>query len=230
MTLPMIETILCVLAGICAGGLIAGYWTYASGKKELGERIQVSESRIKSAEHRALLLKDQLEIAQSDVVLLKDRMDKERQAKTVEMGELRETLQRGAWLMAGYALGVGILFGGTVSWICTGARAETRHLRRVMDIQVESRLAVAQKQALETELAQLRHEGLGLRESLQIEMEQKAVALAKLEALLSGLSGDKALKGFVSDQKKLIQELSRYSPENGLEAGKVPTALPLGGR
>jgi len=229
MTIPMIETLLYVLSGILAGGSLAAYWTYAAGKKELAVKGQASETRLKSAEHRALLLKDQLEIAQSDLVLVKDRLDKERHSKLAEMGELRQTMQRSGFLFAGYALSIGIMFGGTVSWICTGARAEARHLQRVIDIQVESRVAMAQKQMLETELAAFRSENRDLHQTMQAEMEQKAIALAKLEALLSGFSGDKAFKGFVTDQMKLVQDLSRYSPEERLapSTNKAPSSLPL---
>jgi len=228
MTIPMIETILYVLSGVLAGGSLAAFWTYAAGKRELAVKEKVSETRLKTAEHRALLLKDQLEVAQSDLVLVKDRLDKERQSKVVEMGELRQTLQRSAVIFAGYALSVGIMFGGTVSWICTGARAEARHLQRVIDIQVESRVALAQKQMLEEELARFREGHAELRQTLQEEMEQKAIALAKLEALLSGFSGDKAFKGFISDQIKLVQDLSRYSPEERMPSSStVPSSLTL---
>lgn len=224
MTLHMMETFFCVAAGLGAGALAA----WALSQKEMKGRLQVTEGRIKAAENRALLLKDQLEIAHSDAVLLKNRLDKERETKAVEMGELRETLQRGAMIMAGYTLGIGILFGGVVSWICTGARAEARHLQRVMDIQVESRVAQAQKEALQAEVLVLRGENGNLQRAVQNEMEQKAVALAKLEALLGGLSGDKTLKAFVSDQMKLIQELNRYTPEETWNAPPAPSAaLPL---
>lgn len=228
MTIPMIETILYVLSGVLAGGTLAALWTYAAGKKELASTAQASETRLKAAENRAVFLKDQLEVAKSDLVLLKDRLDKERHAQVVELGDLRQTLQRSALLFAGYALGIGIMFGGTVSWICTGARAESRHLRQVIDIQVESRVAMAQKQMLEEMLKQFRGENTELRQALQAEMEQKAIALAKLEALLTGFSGDKAFKGFVSDQIKLVQDLSRYSPEERMAAAaKVPSTLAL---
>ena len=223
MTIPMIETLLYVLSGILAGGSLEAFWTYAAGKKELITAAQASETRLKAAENRALFLKDQLEVAHSDLVLVKERLDKERHAKALELGELRQTLQRSGLLFAGYALSIGIMFGGTVSWICTGARAEARHLQRVIDIQVASRVAMAQKQMLEEELTQFRAENQELRLTLQDEMEQKAIALAKLEALLTGFSGDKAFKGFISDQIKLVQDLSRYSSENRLDpAAKVP--------
>ena len=124
MTIPTIETILYVLSGILAGGSLAALWTYAAGKKELTLTAQASEMRLKAAENRALFLKDQLEVAHSDLVLVKDRLDKERHAKAAELGELRQTLQRSGLMFAGYALSIGIMFGGTVSWICTGARAE----------------------------------------------------------------------------------------------------------
>jgi len=228
MTIPMIETLLYVLSGILAGGSLAAYWTYAAGKKELSSTAKASETQLKAAENRAVFLKDQLEVAKSDLVLIKDRLDKERHAQAVELGELRQTLQRSGLMFAGYALSIGIMFGGTVSWICTGARAEARHLRQVIDIQVESRVALAQKQMAEEALKDFRSENSALRQTLQAEMEQKAMALAKLEALLTGFSGDRAFKGFVSDQIKLVQELSRYSPEERLGSsakGTPPLAL-----
>jgi len=228
MTISMIESILYILTGILAGGSLAAYWTYVSGKKVIDQNNQTSASRIKAAEHQTFLLKEHLEAAQSDIALLKEKVNQERQSKAVELGELRQSLQRGALFFAAYALSIGIMVGGGVSWICTGAQAEVKHLQRVMDIQIESRLAQAQKQMLEVELERLQNEKRELMINLQFEFEQKAVALAKLEALYHSLSGDKGFRGFVADQKKLIQELSRYSADDRFDSSsKVQPSLPV---
>lgn len=228
MTISMIETLLYVLSGILAGGSIAAYWSYAAGKKELAVSVRVSETRLKSAEQRAVLLKDQLELAQSDLLLIKNRLDQERHAKLAEMGEMRQQFQRSALLFAGYALGIGIMFGGTVSWICTGARAEARHLKRVIELQVESRVAMAKNQMLEMELEQFRNQNQVLGQTLQSEIEQKTAALAKLHALLGGLSSEQAAEGSLTDQLKLIRDLSRYpSDEKLVPSPKDPAALSL---
>ncbi len=196
--------------GLLAVVSIAWCWTYISDRKNFSERLHVSESRTKASENRVALLKDQLAAAQSDMGLLRERMENERLAKTVEMAELRQTLHRSAMLMAGYALGIGLLFGGTVSWICTGARAEARHLQRVMNLEVDTRLAQAQKGALETELLSWKKENKDLRDALRTALEDKAVAFAKLDVIMSSFNPEKLGRGFVLDQKKLIQEWNQY--------------------
>ena len=209
-------------AGLLAVVSIAWCWTYMSDRKNFTERLHVSESRTKASENRVALLKDQLAAAQSDIGLLRERMENERLAKTAEVSELRQNLHRSALLMAGYALGIGILFGGAVSWICTGARAEARHLQRVMTLEVDTRVVQTQKGILETELLSWKKENKDLRDALRTALEDKAVAFAKLDVILSSFNLEKLGRGFALDQKKLIDEWSQHER---VPASEPPVSL-----
>jgi len=194
------------LLGVSLGGLTASLWTSSALRKNFSDRLQVFETRVKNSESRATALKEQLNMAQADSILLKERIDRERQAKELEVAGLRLVFQKQALQFSAYALLAGVFAGGLMGWTVAGSRAEVKHLQRVIEIEVASRTAVADRDRLEGQFKNLQSENRKLRASLLGELEQKALLFAKMEVMLEGFSGGKWGRDFVFKQKQLIED------------------------
>ncbi len=194
------------LLGISLGGLVAWQWTSLAARKNFSGRFQIVETRMKAAENRVGVLKDQLESARAETLLAQEGTNRDRQSWALETAGMKLSFQHQALRFGTYALAAGMLFGGAMAWTVSGSRAEVKHLQRVMQIEVESRTALAELTRAQTRLEQTQGENKKLRDSLFAEMEQKALLYAKLEVLLQGLSGEKWGRDFILNQKKLIED------------------------
>lgn len=217
------------LTGISAGALLAWFIASAIEKKHFGERVEVFEKRTKVAEARVSVLTQQLQNAKENIANLCDKIKNEKNLQASALAELHLTFKQTYFKLAAATLTCGFLIGGAASWAWTSATAETRHLRRVMELEINSRVAEAQSQLMQTDLKELRESYRQLSRLLIEEKEAKAVALAKLEMILESTNGGRRLKGFGTDQRKQLEEWYAAQQENHSQttSGLVPTPVLL---
>jgi hypothetical protein len=213
--------------GLASGALVAWYLAVSAESKKKASHIQGLETKLRFSESRALDLNEKLTKAQNDAEVLRKNLAEERDAKHNAITVLNQSLKKGGMVAASCYFFLGVFLAGTVTWFWAGARAEANHIRQVSDFQMNAHLAELKAELLERQLAKLQRDYESLKKNWFQVLEEKTVALAKLEILLQNMVVENGSRGFRLDYKKMKKNWGKEDDRRKVKDDSGMAGIPL---
>ena len=191
--------------------IFVGFVAWWSGKSlertQNIARIRELESKARLSQGESSNLKEQLNVLRGEVGALQKSLNEARLAHTSSITQLTHSFKKGLLVLTTVYFSVGLSLGGVFSWQAATWRIEKRNVSQKAEMELNTRLAQVQTQILEKQADELQKNLEASQKAYQEEREQKTIVMTKLQILLSSLSFEKKVKGFVLNNDKLKKNL-----------------------
>jgi len=218
----MESNVMLTLVFFLTGSLASWYLSSLRERRKASVQISGLETKAQSFQNRIKELREDLLRSQAEAVTLQKSLYQERENQMKVLHELRGNFQKYAVFTGGVCLVFGLSFGGILAGVLTASHIRTGQAKQMLRLEVEARLAEGKAEWWKDQAEEMKIENERLQEQFFVILEQKAVALAKLDMILDHLVPGRGGRYFL-DIAKMNQGVQEPAKQQAGPETPLPT-------